>query len=53
MMTNETAVEALEQIRTYCAADLLDALDYVTAVMRKLDADGVKRPLDTDFTKLK
>ena len=51
-MTNENAINSLEKIRTQCAADLLDALEYVIDVMKKLEADGVKDPLNTDFKKL-
>ena len=51
-MTNEKVIEALQQIRTYCTAAQLDSLDYVIEVMKKLDKDGVKNPLETDYTKL-
>ncbi len=52
-MTNEKAIKALKQIKTYCAATMLDELDYVIQVMEKLEKDGVKEPLNTDFSKLK
>ena len=52
-MTNEKAIKALTQIKTYCAATMLDELDYVIQVMEKLERDGIKEPLNTDFTKLK
>jgi len=52
-MNNEKVIEALKQIKTYCAANLLDELDYAIKVMEKLAKDGVEKPLDTDFTKLK
>ncbi len=52
-MTNEKAIKALKQIKTYCAATMLDELDYVIQVMEKLEKDGIKEPLNTDFTKLK
>ncbi len=51
-MTNEKVIEALQQIRTYCTAAQLDSLDYVIEVMKKLDKDGVKNPLEADYTKL-
>ncbi|MCR5401866.1 MAG: hypothetical protein K6E78_09785 [Treponema sp.] len=51
-MSNEESIDALNEIRTYCAANLLDALDYVIQVMKKLKEDGVENPLETDFTKL-
>ena len=51
-MTNEKVIEALQQIRTYCTAAQLDSLDYVIEVMKKLDKDGIKKPLETDFSKL-
>ena len=51
-MTNEKVIEALQQIRTYCTAAQLDSLDYVIEVMKKLEKDGVKKPLETDFSKL-
>ena len=51
-MTNEKAIEALKHIKTYTAADLLDELDYVIKVMEKLAKDGIKEPLETDFTNL-
>lgn len=45
-------IKALRQIKTYCAATLLDELDYVIQVMEKLEKDGIKHPLETDFTAL-
>ena len=51
-MTNEKAIEALKHIKTYTAADLLDELDYVIKVMEKLEKDGIKEPLETDFKNL-
>ena len=51
-MKNEKVIEALQQIRTYCTAAQLDSLDYVIEVMKKLDKDGIKKPLETDFSKL-
>lgn len=50
-MTNEKAIKALEQIKTYCSATNLEELDYVIEVMKKLHADGIKDPLNTDFKK--
>ena len=52
-MKNEEALKALKEIKTYCAASLLDELDYVIKVMEKLIKDDVTEPLTTDFTKLK
>lgn len=52
-MTNEKAIKALEQIKTYCSPSSLDELDYVTEVMKKLEKDGVSAPLSADFTRLK
>lgn len=51
-MTNEKAIKALRQIKTYCSATLLDELDYVLLVMEKLEKDGIQNPLETDFTAL-
>ena len=44
-MTNEKAIKALRQIKTYCAATMLDELDYVLQVMEKLEKSGIKNPL--------
>ena len=52
-MTNEEAIKALKEIKTYTAVNLLDELDYVIAVMEKLNKEGIKNPLDEDFSKLK
>ncbi|MCR4939827.1 MAG: hypothetical protein K5930_06945 [Treponemataceae bacterium] len=52
-MTNEKVIEALLQIRTYCTASQLNSLDYVIEVMKKLDKEGVEKPLEADFSKLK
>lgn len=41
----------MKQIETFCPADKLDELAYVVSVLKKLEADGVKDPLNTDFTK--
>ena len=51
-MDNKQAIESLKQIKTYTAAGLLDDIDYVIQVLEKLDKDGIKDPLNTDFTKL-
>ncbi len=50
-MTNKEAIEALKQIKTYTAASLLDQIDYAISVLEKLEKEGVKDPLKTDFTK--
>ncbi len=52
-MTNAQAIEALKKIKTYTAAGLLDVVDYVIKVLEKLEKDGIKDPLSTDFTKAK
>lgn len=51
-MTNERALRALKEIKTYCSANLLDELDYTIKVMEKLIKDDVKEPLTADFTKI-
>ena len=51
-MTNEKALKALRQIKTYCSATQLEELDYAIEVLEKLDNEGIKDPLATDFTKL-
>ena len=52
-MEIEKAVKALQQIKTYCSATQLEELDYAIEVLEKLEKDGIKDPLNTDFTKLK
>ena len=51
-MTNEKALKAMRQIKTYCAATQLEELDYVIEVLEKLEKDGIKEPLATDFKSL-
>ena len=51
-MTNNEILDALQKIKTYCAADLLDKLDCEIAIIEKLEAEGIKKPLKTDFTLL-
>lgn len=51
-MTNEKAIKALQQIKTYCSATQLEELDYAIEVLEKLEKDGIKEPLKTDFSKL-
>lgn len=52
-ISNEKALKALEQIKTYCSATNLDELNYVIKVMKKLQAAGVTQPLKADFSSLK
>ena len=49
-MTNEKALKALRQIKTYCSATQLEELEYAIEVLEKLEKDGVKEPLAADFT---
>lgn len=51
-MTNEKAICALKQVKTYVTASSLDELDYAIAVLEKLAADGITKPLETDFSPL-
>ena len=50
-MTNEKALKALRQIKTYCSASQLDELEYAIAVLEKLEKDGIKDPLNENFSK--
>lgn len=52
-VSNEKALKALEQIKTYCAATNLDELNYVIKIMKKLQAAGISEPLKADFSRLK
>ena len=52
-MTNKEVLDALNQIKTYCAADALDKLNCAIKIIEKLENDGIKNPLKTDFTKIK
>ncbi len=52
-MTNEQAILALKQIKTYAAANLLDSIDYAIAVLEKLDELGIKNPLELDSEKIR
>ena len=51
-MTNKSVIDALIQIKTYCAPNSLDKLNYAIAVLEKLENDGIENPLKTDFTSL-
>ena len=51
-MTNDKALKALRQIKTYCSATQLEELDYAIEVLEKLEKDGIKEPLATDFKSL-
>lgn len=52
-MNNEKAIKALEQVKTYVSANSLDELDYAIEVLKKLEKEGVKDPLSTDFSTIK
>ncbi|MCQ2576231.1 MAG: hypothetical protein MJ162_05750 [Treponema sp.] len=51
-MTNKDVIKALEQIKTYTSADLLDEIECAISIIKKLEEDGVSKPLETDFKKL-
>lgn len=52
-MTNEKAIKALQQIKTYVSANSMEELDYAIEVLEKLQKEGVSKPLEADFTKSK
>lgn len=52
-MNNEKAIKALEQVKTYVSANSLDELDYAIEVLKKLEKEGVKDPLNTNFSIIK
>ena len=51
-MSNEKALKALNQIKTYVPSTQVEEFDYVVEVIKKLEKDGIKDPLNTDFSKL-
>ncbi len=51
-MNNVDVIKTLRDIKTYCAASSLDELEYAIKVLEKLESEGVKKPLETDFKKL-
>lgn len=48
-MTNIDAINALKEIKTYVAANLLDHLDYAIKVLEKLEKEGITSPLETEL----
>ena len=50
-MTNKDVIKALKDIKTYCAADALDAVEYAMKVLEKLSNEGIEKPLETSFKK--
>lgn len=49
-MTNEKAVEALKQVRTYATAKDLEAVDYAIEVLEKLIEKNPSSPSPEDST---
>lgn len=45
-MTNDMAIAALKDIKTYVAAGSLDAVDYAIDVLKKLNELGIDDPLN-------
>lgn len=52
-MDNEKVIKGLKQMKTYCSSNLVDILNYAIQVFQKLEIEGIKEPLDTDFSKIK
>ncbi len=52
-MTNNEAIKVLKELKTYCAADSLDAVHYAIAVIEHLEKAGVSAPLLADFSQVK
>ncbi|MBR3543476.1 MAG: hypothetical protein IKN82_07280 [Treponema sp.] len=50
-MTNNEAIKVLKELKTYCAADSLDAVHYAIAVIEHLEKAGVTKPLLADLSK--
>lgn len=50
-MTNADVIKALEDLKTYCSADSLSALEYAISVMSKIQKAGIEDPLNKDFIK--
>ena len=49
-MTNQEAVKVLKELKTYCAANSLDAVHYAIAVIEHLEKAGVTKPLLADLS---
>ena len=51
-MTIEKALSALKQMKISCSATQLEELEFTISVLEKLAKDGIKDPLNSDFSKL-
>ena len=51
-MTVEKALSALKQMKISCSATQLEELEFTISILEKLAKDGIKDPLNVDFTKL-
>ncbi|MBO4546295.1 MAG: hypothetical protein J5700_01840 [Treponema sp.] len=50
-MTNNEAIKVLKELKTYCAANALDAVHYAIAVIEHLEKAGVSSPLTAELSK--
>ena len=51
-MSTEEVIKALEQVKAYCASNLLDPLDYALHVFKHFKRAGIEDPVHADFSKL-
>jgi hypothetical protein len=47
VMNNQRAIFALSDLRMYASSHSLDAIDYAIEVLQKLEAAGIKKPLES------
>lgn len=52
-MTLESAIKTLRHVYGYVGPNNLETVDYVIAILEKLQKDGITEPLETDFSSLK
>ncbi len=51
-MTMDKLVKAMEAVKTYCSAPMLDELDYVIELLKKMKSEGIEDPMKIDYSKL-
>ena len=49
-MTNKEVITALKEVKTYCAAKLLDPLDYALQVFERIEQAGVTDAVHADYS---
>lgn len=51
-MKIDKLIKSMEAVKTYCSATMLDDIDCVLELLKKMKSEGIEDPMEIDYSEI-